>query len=96
MASQLGPDSQGENAAMSALRFQRLMTAEKPEDLMREMRHAVKLLGGKVNLKDLAHAIYYWNDRTRIRWTYDYWGAGHANPDATSKTTDQTQQETTS
>jgi len=85
MARQLGPDSKGENAAMSVLRFQRLMAAENPQDLMRQMRNAVKLLKDKANIEDLAHAIFYWNDRTRIRWTYDYWGASIATPETTKK-----------
>ncbi len=80
MAQMLGPDNKGESAAMSALRFQRLMAAETPEDLMRQMRNAVKLLKGTANVIDIAAAIYWWNDNTRIRWTYDYWGAGMAAP----------------
>ena len=85
MARQLGPDKNGENAVMSSLRFQRLMAARAPEDLMREMRSAVKLLKGSANIADIADAFYWWSDKTRIRWTYHYWGAGDAAPDSSAK-----------
>lgn len=95
MATLLGPDGQGENTAMSPLRFQRLMAAETPDDLMRQMRNAVKLLKGTANIPAMSCAIYYWNDRTRIRWTYEYWGAGNASPDATTRIMNTQQQEAT-
>ncbi len=85
MARQLGPDSKGDNAVMSSLRFQRLIAAREPADLMREMRGAVKLLKGTANIRDIGDAFYWWSDKTRIAWTYDYWGAGDADPDNTAK-----------
>ena len=85
MAQMLGPDNKGENAAMSALRFQRLMAAKTPEDLMRQMRNAIKLLKGSANVSDIAASITWWNENTRIRWAYDYWGASFAAPDTTEK-----------
>ncbi len=81
MARLLGPDRSGENAAMSPLRFQRLVAARTPAELMRQMRSAVKLLKARANIPDLARAIYWWGDTTRIRWTYEYWDAGQAAPD---------------
>ena len=67
---------------MSALRFRRLMAAESEQELMRQMRNAVMLLNGTANIKDIGEACYFWNDTTRIRWTYDYWGASDAAPNA--------------
>lgn len=95
MAQMLGPDNKGENAVMPALRFQRLMAAGNPTGLMRQMRGAVKLLGGTANILDLAKAFYWWShpergDTTRINWTYDYWGAAEDKPGQTGKQTQET------
>jgi len=83
MAEMLGPDDKGENAAMSTLRFQRLLAARTPAELMSRMRGAVRLLDGSANILDLAEAFCWWGDNIRIRWTYAYWGASHAAPPAT-------------
>ena len=76
----LGPRSNDDPGLMSALRFQRLMAAQTPDDLMRQMRHVVKLLGDKANVRVLAQALLNWNETTRTTWTYNYWRAGFADP----------------
>ncbi len=93
MSEMLGPPKEGEQGVMSELRFHRLIAASEPADLMRQMRNAVKLLKGTANIEDLANAIYWWGDKTRINWTYAYWGAAFASP-AITDTTDQSAQET--
>lgn len=83
----LGPaNNEDDSAAMSSLRFHRLLAARGPDELMREMRNAVKLLDGAANVADLADSLYHWDDdRTRIRWTYAYWNAADATPEQTEQ-----------
>ena len=83
----LGPNGTDDSGVMSALRFQRLMAAETPDELMRQMRNVVKLLGDTANVRVLAQAMLNWNDTTRTTWTYNYWGAGFADPGTTSNST---------
>lgn len=45
---------------MSELRFKRLSAAKKPDELLRQMLRAVKLLNGSVNLISLADDIFRW------------------------------------
>ena len=70
----LGPKTEtDENPSMSSLRFRALLAAKDEVDLLREMRRVVKLLGNKVNVKNLASDIFFWSDNTRVNWTYHYW-----------------------
>jgi CRISPR system Cascade subunit CasB len=68
----------------SPLRFKRLIEARDPADLMREFRRAIRILGGSANVSDLAQSILAWDDRTRKHWSFAYFGAASADPDATS------------
>lgn len=86
VARQAGPQQGPEaldTARMKPLRFQRLMAAVTPDERLIAMRRLVALMGGALNLRDLCAALFDWTEWRRIRWTYDYWGAGQpafANP----------------
>jgi CRISPR system Cascade subunit CasB len=71
-----------DSAKMSPLRFRRLLACrdDDDEDLAREMRRLVQLAGGVVNVGDLAKSLFSWNEETRHRWAFDYFGAGFAAP----------------
>ncbi|HCC0888743.1 TPA: type I-E CRISPR-associated protein Cse2/CasB [Salmonella enterica] len=58
-AAQLGQMT-GNNAVMSERRFIRLLAAKTPDELLRQLRRAVKLLNGAVNLISLAEDIFRW------------------------------------
>lgn len=58
-AAQLGHIN-GNNPVMSELRFRRLSQARTQEELFRQLRRAVQLLGGTVNLLDLAESVFRW------------------------------------
>lgn len=58
-AAQLGQTT-GNNPVMSELRFRRLNQARTHEELFRQLRRAVQLLGGAVNLPDLADGVFRW------------------------------------
>lgn len=58
-AAQLGQKN-GSNPVMSTLRFSRMTAVKTPDDLLRQLRRAVKLLKGEVNLPSLAEDIFRW------------------------------------
>lgn len=68
------PRSAG-GAAVSGLRFRRLLAVKDPEELFPLIVRILSLLDGKVSLADLAKAVYWWNDSTKKRWAYDYYAA---------------------
>lgn len=78
VARALGPDDpeRPETAAMSPLRFRRLMEAEAPDDRLTQFRRMAALLGGTLDVRDLASAVLRWTEPRRIAWTYAYWNAG--------------------
>jgi len=60
-------------AKVSGLRFRRLLKVKEREDLFTAMGRVIALLGGAVNLQSLADSVYYWNDRTRKQWAFEYY-----------------------
>ncbi len=48
------------NNVMSELRFFRLCAVKTPDELLRQLRRAVKLLNGTANLISLAEDIFHW------------------------------------
>ena len=72
---------QGERPLMSELRFKRLLSATEDRELMTAFRRAVALGGGKnIDVGDVAASLLDWSDRRRMRWAFDYYGAGIAAP----------------
>lgn len=75
------PGGKAETAAMSALRFRRLVEAEEPEDRLIALRRAVMLADRRLNLRGLARACLDWSDGTRRIWIFQYYNAGSAAPE---------------
>jgi len=74
----------GEPPLMSPLRFRRLLAAATDQDLLTIFRRAVALAGTKnINVQDVAASLLDWSDRRRMRWAFDYYGAGIAAPKPT-------------
>lgn len=73
---------QGERPPMSNVRFKRLLAARSDQDLLIQFRRAVALLGARnIDVGDLAASLLTWDDdRRRMRWAFDYYGAGFAAP----------------
>lgn len=65
----------GETAPVSALRFRRMLQADEPSDLFRQLRRALAMLGGHADLLALADDVLNWGERRRKRWAYAYYGA---------------------
>ncbi|MBF0169348.1 MAG: type I-E CRISPR-associated protein Cse2/CasB [Alphaproteobacteria bacterium] len=84
VARALGPQSGDESAVMSEARFRRLLQARDDEDLDRRLIRAVKMLKGTVNVADLANAVWWWNERTRRDWAFNYFNAPLPEADSVS------------
>jgi CRISPR system Cascade subunit CasB len=69
-----------ESAKMSALRFRRLLAAWHDEELAQQMRRLVALADGRINVGDLAASLFFWGEKIRQRWTFEYYAAGAAAP----------------
>ncbi len=67
------PKSTGGGARVSGLRFRRLLAVSDRDALYPLLIRVVRLLDGNVNLVSLANAIYWWNDRTKKQWAYEYY-----------------------
>lgn len=78
----------GENAVLKPLRFKRMLQADDSEDIVREFRRAVDLLGAAANVRDLARLLLYWSEgrddrgvNSRTRLAFEYFGARAAVPE---------------
>ena len=60
-------------AKVSGLRFRRLLRIDDRDELYNAMRRMIQMLGGVVNIYSLAHAVYWWNQRTKKQLAYEYY-----------------------
>jgi CRISPR system Cascade subunit CasB len=67
------PIKQGGSARVSGLRFRRLLVVSDRDELYLQLVRVIRLLDGKVNLVSLANAVFWWNERTKKEWAYDYY-----------------------
>jgi CRISPR system Cascade subunit CasB len=77
VARQLGPP----DAAMSWLRFRRLVQADTDDDRLTAFRRAVALARGRLNVSDLARSLLDWDEQQRRRWLFAYHDAPAPAPD---------------
>ncbi|MEW6593571.1 MAG: type I-E CRISPR-associated protein Cse2/CasB [Thermodesulfobacteriota bacterium] len=73
IAEQMATGKADGSARVSGLRFRRLLKVKDQGELFSPMTRVVALLGGVVNLQSLAGSLYYWNDRTRKQWAFEYY-----------------------
>lgn len=73
VAGQMATGKSDGSARVSGLRFRRLLKAKEREEFFTAMARVIALLGGVVNLQSLAQSAYFWNDRTRKQWAFDYY-----------------------
>ncbi|MDD5450975.1 MAG: type I-E CRISPR-associated protein Cse2/CasB [Desulfovibrionales bacterium] len=59
---------------ISKMRLKRILAAEEHEDVIRELSSAIRIMGDRANITDLADAVVNWNDWTRRDWLYRYHG----------------------
>ncbi|MCK9229451.1 MAG: type I-E CRISPR-associated protein Cse2/CasB [Syntrophales bacterium] len=73
LAEQMATGKADGSARVSGLRFRRLLKVKEAEGLFSAMGRVVTLLGGAVNLQSLANSVYFWNDKTRKQWAFEYY-----------------------
>ncbi len=78
------PLDQGKKGPMSEIRFQQLQKSRTTDEFYRNVRRAINLLGGRVNIASLANDIIHWHReficqidrqpsrRLAVRWATDY------------------------
>jgi len=93
----LGSRLHDEKPRLSPLRFQALMAAlerRDGEETMTAMRRAMRMVADvEFNLFAFADDVMNWNDKVRIRWTFDYFGRPHVAVPAASSTTNSNSEE---
>lgn len=75
----------GEPKTLSGIRFDALIRAREPGQLLRPLARSLQLVNGGVNVAKLATDLYWWNDEVRTDWCFDYHGAADAKPTASEK-----------
>ena len=71
----------GDPPALNAIRFNALIRAREIRDLWRPLIRALDQVKGLVSPAALAEDIFYWGDKARTRWCFDYYGESFAAPD---------------
>lgn len=61
------------SARVSGLRFRRLLKVKDHDSMFIPLGRIIALLGGAINLESLAQSVYFWNDRSRKQWAFDYY-----------------------
>lgn len=69
----------GDAAPLKPLRFKRLLQADSSDEVIRQFRRAVDLVGNAANVRDLARLLIGWTDPaksadTRTRFAFAYFG----------------------
>lgn len=72
-AEQMATGKSDGSAKVSGMRFRRLLKANESDELFAALGRIVALLGGSVNLQNLTKSVYFWNDRTRKQWAFEYY-----------------------
>ena len=70
----------GDPKKLSYLRFNALLRAKEPRQLIRPLARALRILRGGANVRKLATDLYWWGDTTRTKWCFEYYGATDSRP----------------
>lgn len=62
----------GDRPLVSELRFRDLLKIETTDDLFVSLRRTLPLIGHQASVEQLAHDVYWWNDKTKKEWAYSY------------------------
>lgn len=80
-------DIAGGRPRLSEVRFRRLMLTEGGEEQVTAFTRLIALLDRKTNVRSIAEAFWYWGDKTKLRWAFDYYAASVAAPAETISST---------
>lgn len=68
--------------ALSAIRFQTLIRTTARGDLIAPLRRAISIVRrSPIDIVSLAGDLYYWNERTRTAWCFQYFGSSNVMPE---------------
>ena len=70
----------GDPPPLSSIRFNTLIRTEAPRDLIRPLVRALKIIDGRTDARKLTRDLYWWNERVRTGWCFDYYGVTDAKP----------------
>ncbi len=65
----------GDSARLSAMRFQALIRASTPAELIRPLRRALAQIDHQASVARLANDLLHWSERVRTDWCFKYYGA---------------------
>ena len=75
----------GDPKLLNPIRFNALIRAETPRDLIRPLVRALVMIEDGVNVWKLANDLYWWSNNrvrdVRTDWCFDYYGATNAMPE---------------
>lgn len=80
-------EAASERPRLSEARFRRLLLTGRGEELVTAFTRLLALLGGETNVRSLAEAFWYWDDKTKRCWAFDYYAASVAAPADTVSST---------
>lgn len=75
-AAQFGRPS--DQPVVSPLRFNALVRETDPDRLRQPLVRALGQVKGAVDVAALGSDLFYWGDKVRTQWAFDYYGAGDA------------------
>ena len=64
----------GEDDALSKLRFERLIRST-PDEIAAAVRRALPMVERRCNVGMLGADLFFWSDRVRANWCFEYFGA---------------------
>lgn len=70
----------GDPPTLNPIRFNTMIRAIAPDALWRPLIRALAVINGKAAPGALGADIFYWNEPTRTRWCFDYYGETGADP----------------
>lgn len=71
---------QGDPAKLGSIRFNAIIRAQTPRLLWKPLLRALAVIDGQADAGALASDLFYWSDKTRTQWCFDYYGAPQAAP----------------
>ena len=72
--------------ALSEQRFQALIRTTRHAELVAPLRRAMTIVrGAHIAVAPMAADLYRWNEKTRTKWCYQYFGAADAAPERNSQ-----------
>ena len=68
---------------LNETRFRRLLSVSRGEEQVVAFRRLIALMEETANVSALANDFWYWGDRTKQRWAFDYYNARTEAPAST-------------